>query len=64
MNGLEGSVGEVGGVVRRWREVVGGLEAASTLLTIHTLLDEAHQSELEYEFLKTAENLAKVCFLF
>lgn len=60
VSGLEGSVDEVGGVVRRWREVVGGLEAASTLLTIHTLLDEAHQAELEYEFLKTAENLAKV----
>lgn len=57
---IKGSVGEVGGVVRQWREVLGGLEAASTLLEIHTLLDEAHTAQLSHRFLTTAKNLAKV----
>ena len=60
VHGLEESVGEVGDVVRRWREVVGGLEAANTMLTIHTLLDDAHQKELNHEFLQTAKNLNEV----
>ncbi|KAK8726414.1 hypothetical protein OTU49_010253 [Cherax quadricarinatus] len=59
-NGVKGSIGEFGALVRRWREVLVGLEAASTLLKIHTLLDEAHQAQLKHEFLTTAENLAKV----
>lgn len=58
--GVKGSVGEVGGVVRQWREVLGGLEAAKTLLEIHTLLDEAHSAQLNHRFLTTAKNLAKV----
>lgn len=60
---MKGSVGEVGGVVRRWKEVLASLEAANTLLRIHTLLDEAHQAQLNHAFLTTAENLAKVSFI-
>ncbi|KAG7154664.1 Centromere/kinetochore protein zw10-like [Homarus americanus] len=59
-SGVKSSVGEVGGLVRRWKEVVVGLEAANTLLKIHTLFDEAHNAQLIHSFLTTAENLAKV----
>lgn len=57
---VESSVGEVGGIVGRWREVVCTLSAAQTLLNIHTLLQEAHQAELDHNFLTTAHNLAQV----
>lgn len=62
VSSLKGSVGEVGGVVRRCREVLVSLEAANTLLQIHNLLDEAHQAQLNHAFLTTAENLAKVSY--
>ena len=39
--GVKESVREVGGVVRRWKEVLGSLEAASMLLDIHTHLEDA-----------------------
>merc|ERR1712106_133178 len=57
---VESSVGEVGGIVGRWLEVVCTLSAAQTLLNIHTLLQEAHQAELDHNFLTTAHNLAQV----
>ncbi|CAL4121290.1 unnamed protein product, partial [Meganyctiphanes norvegica] len=57
---VESSVGEVGGIVGRWREVVCTLSAAQTLLNIHTLLEEAHQTQLDHNFLTTARNLAQV----
>ncbi|XP_045583707.2 centromere/kinetochore protein zw10 homolog isoform X1 [Procambarus clarkii] len=60
VNGVKGSVGEFGALVRRWREVQVGLEAAGTILNIHTLFDEAHNAQLNYGFLTTAKNLAQV----
>lgn len=60
---MKSSVGEVGGVVRRWKEVVIGLEAVNIILSIHTLLDQAQKAQLDHKFLTAAENLAKVSFL-
>lgn len=57
---MKGSVGEVGGVVRRWKEVVIGLEAVNVILNIHTLLDQAQKAQLDHKFITAAENLAKV----
>ena len=64
VSGVKGSVGEVDGLVRRWKEVFEGLEAANLLLSVHKLLDEAHKAELDHDFNITAQKLAKVCFLF
>lgn len=57
---MKGSVGEVGAVVRRWKEVLGSLEAASMLLDIHTHLENAEKAESEHRFLEAAEHFAKV----
>ncbi|KAK3876808.1 hypothetical protein Pcinc_018426 [Petrolisthes cinctipes] len=60
LTGVKGSVGEVGGVVRRWKEVVIGLEAVNIILTIHTLLDQAQKAQLNHNYLTAAKNLATV----
>ncbi|KAK7070640.1 hypothetical protein SK128_017577 [Halocaridina rubra] len=60
ISGVKGSVGEVDGLVRRWKEVHCGLEAANLLLSMHNHLDEAHKAELNHDFSIAAENLAKV----
>ncbi|MPC08494.1 centromere/kinetochore protein zw10 homolog [Portunus trituberculatus] len=60
VSAVKGSVGEVGGVVRRWKEVQGSLEAANTLLDIHTLLEDSMKAAADHKFLESAEHLAKV----
>lgn len=58
--GVKGSVGEVDGLVRRWKEVYAGLEAANVLLEIHEQLNEGHKAELNRDFNISAQSLAKV----
>ncbi|XP_066948974.1 centromere/kinetochore protein zw10 homolog isoform X1 [Macrobrachium rosenbergii] len=58
--GVKGSVGEVDGLVRKWREVYEGLKSVSLLLSAHKHLDDAHKAEMSHEFHNTAQNLAEV----
>ncbi|KAK4295906.1 hypothetical protein Pmani_031551 [Petrolisthes manimaculis] len=60
LRGVKGSVGEVGGVVRRWKEVVVGLEAVNIILDIHTLLDQTHKAQLNHNYINAANSLATV----
>lgn len=60
ISGVKGSVGEVGTVVRRWKEVLGSLDAANMLLGIHTNLEDAEKAESNHRFLEAAEHYAKV----
>ncbi|XP_050712012.1 centromere/kinetochore protein zw10 homolog isoform X2 [Eriocheir sinensis] len=60
ISGVKGSVGEVGTVVRRWKEVLGSLDAANMLLCIHTNLEDAEKAESNHRFLEAAEHYAKV----
>lgn len=60
ISGVKGSVGEVGTVVRRWKEVLGSLDAANMLLCIHTNLEDAEKAQSSHRFLEAAEHYAKV----
>uniref|UniRef100_A0A0P4W4M1 Centromere/kinetochore protein zw10 homolog n=1 Tax=Scylla olivacea TaxID=85551 RepID=A0A0P4W4M1_SCYOL len=60
VSAVKGSVGEVGGVVRRWKEVQGSLEAANMLLDIHTLMEDSVKAATDHRFLESAEHLAKI----
>lgn len=60
VSGVKGSVGEVGGVVRRWKEVLASLEAAGMLLDIHTHFEDAEEAESEHRFMEAAQHFAKV----
>lgn len=53
-------MGEVGTVVKKWKEVQGSLDIAGVLLCIHTHLEEAEKAEADHRFMEAAKHYAKV----
>ena len=57
---IKSSVGEVGSLAKKWKEVIGELDAAKSLLEIHSLLQESQKAESNKMYSVSADCLLSV----
>ncbi|XP_076054000.1 zeste-white 10 kinetochore protein isoform X2 [Oratosquilla oratoria] len=59
LTGVESSVGEVGEVVKRWRETTAALATLQTLLNVSNCFEEAQKSQRAHHFLESTKSIAE-----